>query len=134
VLIFRVDLYINIDIIIMEFEIFFYKDEDDISPIEEFLEKLRRTNLVLWKQTSRGIEKLRVKAYHTEPLSKYLEPGLWELRIKARTDILRIVYTFQKGKIVILLHIFIKKQQKMPGRELKEARKRLKEIKLEEVN
>lgn len=66
-------------------------------------------------------------------MSKHLEAGLWELRIRAGTDILRIIYTFSKGRIIILLHVFIKKQQKTPARELEIARKRLKEVKRSEV-
>lgn len=118
----------------MEFEIEFYKDAKGNSPIDEFILKLGKGNRVLAAKTRQGIDKLRNKAYHKEPLSKYLESGLWELRIKAGTDILRIIYTFQKGQIIFLLHIFIKKKQKMPMGELELARKRLKEIRLKEKN
>jgi len=100
--------------------------------VEEFLIELKRTNSVLAGQAFKGIEKLRNRAYHKEPLSKHLEPGLWELRIKAGTDILRIIYTFERGQIIILLQGFIKKDQKTPAGDLEMARKRLKEIKLKE--
>ncbi|MBI4097017.1 MAG: type II toxin-antitoxin system RelE/ParE family toxin [Candidatus Levybacteria bacterium] len=118
----------------MEFEIRFYRDEKGKSLIEEFLIKLAESNRVLVVKTREGIEKLRHRSYHKEPLSKHLETGLWELRIKAGTDILRIVYTFTKGRIIILLHVFIKKQQKTSAGELEIARKRLQEIKAEEAN
>jgi len=118
----------------VEFEILFYKDEKDNSPIEEFLLELGKSNRTLVSQTRRGIEKLRNRAYHREPLSKHLEAGLWELRIRAGTDILRIIYTFSKGQIIILLHVFIKKKQKTPEGELEIARKRLKELKMKEVD
>lgn len=118
----------------MEFEIVFYRDVKGNSPIEMFILGLGKGNKVLVAKTRQGIEKLRNKAYHKEPLSKYLESGLWELRIKSGTDILRIIYTFSKGKIIILLHIFIKKQQKTPVDELNIARKRLKEVKTKEGN
>lgn len=118
----------------MEFEIIFYKDEKGKSPVEEFMLELEKSNKVLTAKTRQGIEKLRNKTYHKEPLSKYLETGLWELRIKAGTDILRVIYTFSKGRIIILLHVFIKRQQKTPGKELEVARRRLKEIKAREAN
>ena len=117
--------HIKIDIIIMEFEIKLYKDSSGKHPIEDFLLKLAETNEILFSQTTKGLEKLRNRAYHKEPLSKYLEPGLWELRI---------IYTFAKGQLIILLHIFIKKTQKVPRKELEMARKRLKEIKMKEAN
>lgn len=114
----------------MDFEIVYYQDSSSRKPVEDFLIELKRAKNPLAKLAFKGLEKIRNKAYHREPLSKYLEPGLWELRIRAGTDILRIVYTFQKGQIIILLHIFIKKQQKTPANELEIARKRLKEIKI----
>lgn len=118
----------------MEFEILFYKDVHGHNPIEEFILELRISNRVLAAKTRQGIEKLRNRVYHKEPLSKHLESGLWELRIKSGTDILRIIYTFSKGKIIILLHIFVKKKQKTPLVEFEIARKRLKEIKAKEAN
>lgn len=113
----------------MEFAVTLYKDSSGKSPIEEFLLVLLRTNKVLFNEASKGIEKLRHRFYHKEPLSKYLEPGLWELRVKSGSDILRIIYTFKKGRLIILLHVFVKKTQKTPVGELEIARKRLKEIK-----
>jgi len=118
----------------MEFEIIFYKDKKGNSFIEEFILALGKSNRILAAKTRQGIDKLRNKAYHKEPLSKHLESGLWELRIKAGTDILRIIYTFQKGQIIFLLHIFIKKKQKTPIGELEIARKRLGEIRIKEAN
>lgn len=113
----------------MDFKIIFYKDKFGRNIIEEFFLELAKSNRVLVAQTRKGIEKLKNKAYHREPLSKYLETGLWELRIRSGTDILRIVYTFSKGRVIILLHVFVKKQQKTFLGELEVARKRLQELK-----
>jgi phage-related protein len=118
----------------VDFVILFYKDKKGKRPVEEFIIGLKRKNNPLAEQTIKGLEKLRNRAYHREPLSKYIEAGLWELRIRARTDILRILYTFSKGRIIVLLHGFIKKQQKTPPGELDLARNRLKEIRLKEAN
>lgn len=109
----------------MEFEIIFCKDDSGKSPIEESLLELEKSNLRLVFKTREAIEKLRYRAYHKEPFSKHIEAGLWELRVKSGTDILRIFYTFEKGRIIILLHIFIKKKQKIPTKELEIARERL---------
>lgn len=127
-------MYINFDIIHMEFEIFFYEDQKGNVPVEKFLLELNKSNRILVAKTHQGIKKLRNRVYHKEPLSKYLESGLWELRVKAGTDILRIIYTFVKGRVIILLHVFIKKKQKTPIGELEIARKRLKEVKAKEAN
>lgn len=116
----------------MDFKVIFYRDKSGKNKIEEFLLNLAKVNRKLVAKTRSGIEKLKNRAYHREPLSKHIESGLWELRIKSGNDILRIIYTFEKGQVIILLHIFIKKQQKTPIDELDLARKRLKEIKIKE--
>lgn len=118
----------------MDFKITYYKDDKGNDPIQEFLINLGKSNRILVAKTRQGIEKLRNRAYHKEPLSKHLEPGLWELRIKSGTNILRIIYAFDKGRIIVLLHAFIKKDQKTPIGDLEMARKRLKEIKKRETN
>lgn len=117
----------------MDFRIIFYKKTEGNSPIEEFLDTLERVNSLLYSQTLKGFEKLKNRAYHKEPLSKYLEPGLWELRIRSENNILRVIYAFTKGQIIILLHGFVKKQQKTPTGELEEARKRLKDLKIRKL-
>ena len=57
--------------------------------------------------------------------------GLFELRAKAEEGIARAFYTFEEDKIIVVLHIFIKKDQKTPKNELELARKILKELKCE---
>jgi phage-related protein len=54
--------------------------------------------------------------------------GLFELRPRGKNGIGRAFYCFMLGKRVIVLHAFIKKTQQTPDRELKIARKRLKEL------
>jgi phage-related protein len=130
--IFLLALYIKFDIlgtISVEFQINFYKNSSGKSPVEEFFLELAKGNRVLVAGAHAGIKKLRLRVYHREPLSKHIESGLWELRIKAGNDILRIFYTFAKDQIIILLHGFVKKQQKTPGSELEVARRRLRELK-----
>lgn len=112
----------------MEFEIIFYRDISGRAPVQDFLDEIRRKNNVLWVRTIAGLEKLRYKDFHKEPLSKFLGDGLWELRVKSGNNILRIIYIFLKGKKIILLHGFIKKTQKTPVRELDIAKKRAKSI------
>ncbi len=113
----------------MEFQIEFFKDSRGKSPVEEFLTKLYTSNRKLLVKTRGAIEKLRYKAFHKEPLSKHLESGLWELRVKSGSNIVRVIYTFAYGRVTILLHGFTKKSQKTPARELEVARKRLRELK-----
>ena len=62
------------------------------------------------------------------PHSRAFGDGLFELRPKGRSGIGRSFYCFMLGKQVIILHAFIKKSQQTPDKELKLARKRLKEL------
>lgn len=62
------------------------------------------------------------------PYSRAFGDGLFELRPRGRSGIGRALYCFLVGKRVIVLHAFIKKSQETPARELKLARKRMKEV------
>lgn len=55
--------------------------------------------------------------------------GLFELRCKGAEGIGRAFYCTMVGRQIVILHSFIKKTQETPDRELKMARKRLKEVK-----
>ncbi len=63
------------------------------------------------------------------PYTKAMGQGLFEIRAKGKEGIGRSFFCMVKGKEVIILHSFIKKSQKTPVKELKIARKRLKEVK-----
>ena len=62
------------------------------------------------------------------PHSRAFGDGLFELRPRGRSGIGRAFYCFLIGKRVVVLHSFIKKSQETPDRELKLARKRMKEV------
>ena len=57
-----------------------------------------------------------------EPYSKYIEDGIFELRVKVGTDISRVLYFFYVGKKIILTNGFIKKTQKTPKKEIEKAK------------
>jgi phage-related protein len=71
---------------------------------------------------SHGLERVR------EPYVKHLEGALWEMRMKGRSGIARAVYVTAIGKRIVILHVFSKKTQKTPRREIEIALKRAKEI------
>jgi phage-related protein len=63
------------------------------------------------------------------PHSRAFGDGLFELRPRGRAGIGRAFYCFMIGRrVVVVLHAFVKKSQQTPDRELKLARKRLKEL------
>jgi phage-related protein len=62
------------------------------------------------------------------PHSRPMGDGLFELRPRGSEGIGRVFYCFVVDQHVIVLHAFIKKTQETPERELKLARRRMKEV------
>jgi len=52
---------------------------------------------------------------------KHIGEGVFEIRIKSGNDIYRLFSFFDEGKLVILLHGFAKKSQKLPRRQIAKA-------------
>ena len=62
------------------------------------------------------------------PHSRAMGDGLFELRCKGAEGIGRVFYCTLVGRQIVILHSFIKKTQETPERDLKTARKRLKDV------
>ena len=62
------------------------------------------------------------------PYSRALGEGLFELRPHGREGIGRVLYCYDTGQSIVLLHAFVKKTPNISGQELKIARKRMKEV------
>jgi phage-related protein len=62
------------------------------------------------------------------PHSRSMGDGLFELRPHGKEGIGRAMYCFLTGRKVTVVHAFIKKTQETPQRDLKLARKRVKEL------
>ncbi len=71
---------------------------------------------------SHGLENVR------DPYVKYLEQGLWEIRMKGRDGISRAIYVVAKPKRVVVVRVFRKKTQKTPRKEIRLALERAKEV------
>jgi len=70
-----------------------------------------------------GLERMR------EPYVKHLQGPLWEMRMKGKNGIARAAYVTATGKRVVVVHVFPKKTQKTPRREIETALRRAKEVK-----
>ena len=55
--------------------------------------------------------------------------GLFELRLKGAEGIARVFFCTMVEQEIVMLHSFMKKTQKTPEKELKLAKKRMKELK-----
>ena len=79
---------------------------------------LRLTDLMLEFGSNLGLP-------HTRSLGK----GLIELRIKGKEGIARVFFCTVFDRRIIMLHVFIKKTNKTPDREIKIAKNRLRKVK-----
>jgi phage-related protein len=106
----------------MEYRITFYESEDGRRPVVDFLEELRTKNPVLRKLLLAGLEKLRRRVNHGEPLTKPVSGslGILELRV-GRTDIARIFFFFQPNQEIVCTHGYVKKTQKLDPNEIARA-------------
>ena len=62
------------------------------------------------------------------PLVAHLESGIWEVRTRLSTRIARVLFVLDRD-VMVLLHGFIKKEQKTPKPELDLAKERLELLK-----
>lgn len=61
------------------------------------------------------------------PHTRAMGDGLFELRLKSQEGIGRVFYCLLVKQRIVMLHQFVKKTDKTPPRELKIARRRMKE-------
>ena len=105
----------------MSWNIIFFETQRGEKPVEEFIIDL---DAVTRAKITRSLELLKYYGHNLMmPHSKKISQGLYELRIRGKTEI-RIFYTF-RGDVIYLLHAFQKKTQKIPQRELEIAKHRL---------
>lgn len=99
----------------------YYEKSNGNRPVEEFILSL---DYKLQAKVSRSINLLEEFGINTrKPYSEKLEDDIFELRIIQGNNIARILYFFDKNKI-ILVNAFIKKTRKTPRKEIILAKKR----------
>ena len=99
----------------MNVKVLFFQVKDGVSPVKKFLDEIE--NKALKAKTLRTIKLLEDNGpLLREPYSKLIEDGIYELRVKQSSDIVRILYFFYVGRTAILTNGFVKKSQKTPKR------------------
>lgn len=108
----------------MEFAVEFYMTAAGKSPVEGFLEDLRKTDSGDHAAVMAGLVKLRHRKNHRPPLSKPLGDGLFELRHVGKLNT-RVLWFFVKGRRIVAVHGIRNKGRAIPARELKTGRDRM---------
>lgn len=101
----------------------FYRNEQDIAPIQEFLRDLplQARQKVSWTlkvvQEMERVPKEYLKKLHgTE--------DIWEIRVESFGTAIRLLGFFDEGHLIILTNGFSKKSQKTPQKEIRLAEER----------
>ena len=110
----------------MEFEVIFYETVNGHSPVREFLLELKASDRDDFAAVAAGLEKLRNRQNHREPLTKALGDGLFELRHVGKLNT-RVLWFFMKGRRIVAVHGIRNKGQTMAPRDLDTARERMRD-------
>ena len=110
----------------MEFTVEFYSNVNGLSPVQEFLDKLRQSDPDDFAAVLAGLAKLRNRQYHREPLSKALGDGLFELRHVGKLNT-RVLWFFMKDRRIVAVHGIRNKGQTIPPHQLDTARQRMRD-------
>ena len=105
-------------------EVRFFMTEAGTEPVREWLRTLSATDR---KMIGENIKTVQFGWPLGMPLVDYLGGDLWEVRSRLDTRIARTLFVIDVG-IMVLLHAFIKKQQKTPKPDLDLASDRLKQL------
>lgn len=106
------------------YEIIFYKDKNGKEPVLDYMRELRnhkdKDSRIKLNKINDYIQIL--SEYGTqagEPYMKHLDGNIWELR--PLRD--RILFVGWSNGSFVLLHRFMKKTQKIPAREIEQAKR-----------
>lgn len=111
------------------YNIYFYKDKNGNEPVAEYImglsdkkDKDSRIKLNKIRDYIKVLSEYGIKA--GEPYLKHLDGDIWELR--PLRD--RILFVGWKNGSFVLLHQFMKKNQKTPKREIEKAKRELSDL------
>lgn len=111
------------------FEIVYYTTRRGDSPIKDFIGNLP---LKLKLKVIRAIDYLEEHGNNIRPpYAAFLQDGIFELRVKFSSDIVRILFFFSENRIIVLTNSFVKKETKTPKEEIIRAINRRKDYLLQ---
>ena len=108
----------------MAYSIEFYETATGKSPVWDFFEELRckstndKNARIQFQQMGLYMQLLQEHGFQlSNTIKKHLQDDIWELRPGNN----RVLYFYFKNKTFVLLHVFRKKTQKTPKREIERA-------------
>ncbi len=107
-------------------QVSFYETARGKSPVTDFIDKQSKKEQAVLLAVIQNITQFSYKAKGCK--FKHLENKLWEIKIKTPNGGYRLLYVTLEHSVLFILHMFKKKSQKTPKKELDIAKKRAKEI------
>ena len=105
----------------MNWKIYFFETTRGEKPVKEFIKTLSDSTI---SKVAKSIDLLeKYGTFLCMPHCKKITRDIYELRIRGKEEV-RVLYFIQKGNIY-LLHVFKKKTQKTPSKEIKIAEYRM---------
>ncbi len=105
-------------------EVYFFLSETGAEPVRDWLRELSPADK---KTIGEDIKTVQFGWPLGMPLVDHLGGDIWEVRTRLNRRIARMLFANEDGKM-ILLHGFIKKDQKTPKPDLDLAKNRLKQL------
>jgi len=117
----------------MPWEIEYYVTSNGKCPVKEFIDTLSPEGQAKYIFITKLLKDFGIEV--REPYVKQItgRRKLFEIRIKDKSGISRILYFAHSGKRFVLLHGFTKKTDKTPQREIEIAEQRMKDYLSREV-
>jgi phage-related protein len=107
----------------MKLNVVFFRSGSVAEPVREWLKSLPAAHK---KIIGEDIKTVQFGWPVGMPLVEKIETDLWETRSRVPDGIVRVLFTVDRGRMV-LLHGFVKKTQKSPPKELATARARMRQ-------
>lgn len=99
-------------------EIIYYKDDNDESPLIDFLRSLPVKDRAKVLREIDLLSQFGIKLTMPHVKKMKTKNDLWELRVKISTNNYRVFYFHHTQDRFVLLHGFLKKSQKTPKRHI----------------
>lgn len=111
------------------YKIYFYKNQKGKMPVHDYLNELRCKNDKSSRIKANKInDYIEILSQHGlaigEPFIKHLEGEIWELRPICD----RILFVAWVDQSFVLLHVFMKRTQKTPKKEINKAKEELADL------
>ncbi len=96
---------------------------NDGFPMIDFLDGLTtKERALIYKNIEKLIQYKNNNFNISDKFSKHLDDGIFELKVALQNKTSRSLYFYEKEQMIIFTNGFVKKQQKLPRKELEKAK------------